>query len=99
MINEVSYLKKPHHKLQFVEILFSILEDKYLKAILTESKQQRIYKRKLNDSEVAGYLAISVHTYRHRKDKAFEKIGKQLMLLDEYDKVAWLKHNYEIGVT
>jgi len=85
MINEMSFLRKPHHKIEFVKWLINQLKEPQLLALIAETKQRKIYKRKFTDQEIADYIEMTKDSYKYNKKMALIKVTELLVLIDQYE--------------
>ena len=91
MINEITYLRKPHNDFPFAKWLIIQLKEKQLIAVMAEPRLRIANKRKYTEDEIACYLEVPKTTYISRREAGLVWLEKELTRLEEYNRLVQTK--------
>ena len=91
MINEITYLRKPHNDFPFAKWLILQLKEKQLIAVMAEPRLRIANKRKITEDEVAEYLEVPKTTYISRREAGLIWLKNELTRLEEYNRLVQTK--------
>jgi len=84
MINEISFVRKKHYDFELAKMLLGKLEDKQTLALIAGVYLNYVYKKTHSDQDIASYLKVEKHVYRHNKKRGISQIADHLVFLDQY---------------